>query len=150
MGETAWLTVRQMTLEDIPAVHRIEIKSFKVPWSFNYFLRCLQKGEMFGLVVTDAEEIAAYALLNFSDKVANVTKFAVAPNFRRRTLGKKFFEFIMNLARQKAQKKIKLHVFTNNFIAIHLYKSCGLKIVERLKNFYPEENADGFTMEGRL
>ncbi|MHB0754103.1 GNAT family N-acetyltransferase [Polaribacter sp. M15] len=63
-------------------------------------------------------------------KAANVTKMErlyLVKEFYNLGLGKKLFEFNLNLAKQKNQKGIWLYVWIKNYRAINFYKKNGFK-----------------------
>ena len=144
------ITVRQMTLADIPAVYEIEKISFAEAWQAEYFQQYLQVANTAGLVAEFENKIVAYVTLTFFEGFTAISKFAVAPEFRRRTLGKQFLEFILKLICQRGGVLVKLHVNTKNIAAIHLYESCGFKVIGRIENFYPSIHENAFLMERKI
>lgn len=103
MGTAAEINIiaRQMTLADIPAVYEIEKISFAEAWQAEYFQQYLQAENTGGIVAEFENKMVAYVTLTFFEGFTAITKFAIAPEFRRRTLGKKFIEFILDLIRQR-------------------------------------------------
>lgn len=152
MGTAAEINIiaRQMTLADIPAVYEIEKISFAEAWQAEYFQQYLQAENTGGIVAEFENKMVAYVTLTFFEGFTAITKFAIAPEFRRRTLGKKFIEFILDLIRQRGGILVKLHVNTKNIAAIHLYESCGFKVIGRIENFYPSIHENAFLMEQKI
>lgn len=144
------IIARQMTLADIPAIYEIEKISFAEAWQSEYFQQYLQAENTGGIVAEFENKIVAYVTLTFFEGFTAISKFAVAPEFRGRTLGKKFLEFILNLIRQRGGVLVKLHVNTKNIAAIHLYESCGFKVIGRIENFYPSIHENAFLMERKI
>ena len=73
------LTVRRMTLEDVPQVHAIELATFPTPWSEQSFIDEMTKNVCARYMVAeeDGEVIAAPTLVRTADtafvsKVTNV------------------------------------------------------------------------------
>ena len=100
------ITFRQMTPSDIDAVTELDKKIFcDDAWSryiFAYEARNLHADY---IVAEFENKIVAYVTLTFFEGFTAISKFAVAPEFRRRTLGKQFLEFILKLIR-KLRKRI--------------------------------------------
>ena len=84
------ILVRQMTLADIPAVCEIEKISFAEAWQAEHFQQYLQAENTGGIVAEFENKMVAYVTLTFFEGFTAIAKFAIAPEFRRRTLGKKF------------------------------------------------------------
>lgn len=127
MGTAAEIIVntRQMTLADIPAVYEIEKISFAEAWQVEHFQEYLQRENTAGVVAEIENKIAAYVTLAFFDEVAGISKFAIAPEFRRRTLGKSFLEFTLNLIRKRGGGTGAL---------VRQYKKCsGYSLVRKLR-----------------
>ena len=82
------LLIRRMTLEDVPAVHEIDMLSFSLPWPERSF-----RFEMTGNPVTRgwvAEvdgRIAALLVLWFIVDEAHIATIATHPDFRRQGIG---------------------------------------------------------------
>jgi len=150
LGTTPKIILRKMTPKDLPAVHKIETDSYKIPLSINHYLKYLQSEENLGLIAQVDKKIAGYVMLKFSGEIATVMTFTIAAEFRGRGIGKKFFWLILSVIKHNGGKIVKLHVRANNIAAIHVYKSCGLKLAERLKNFYALIHEDAFLMERQI
>ncbi len=149
MGETAEIIFREMSSEDIEAAFNIESKVFDISsvWSLGYFKFRFNRDKTFAFVAEIDKKIVAYSMIEFKEKIASILKFAVDPNFQGRGIGKKFFSAIIDFIRQRGGEVVQLHALTDNFPAINLYESFGLKITERLKDFYKKTHEDGFLME---
>lgn len=151
MGTPTEITIRQMTFADIESVYKMETESFPYAmWSPEFFQNCLKSNRHVKLVAELDKKILAYAILEFLGENVYLLKFVVDSNFRRRSLGKSFLEWLINLTRQRGGAFMKLHVNTKNVAAIRLYESCGFKVCERLENFYKSNNENAFTMERKL
>ncbi|MCF7930585.1 MAG: GNAT family N-acetyltransferase [Acholeplasmataceae bacterium] len=57
-----------------------------------------------------------------------ICDFSIDENFRGQGFGKKAIELIENEAKKHGIKKLSLHVFGHNFVAISLYKKLGYEI----------------------
>ena len=151
MGTSAEIKIRDMTFDDVQSVCEIETQSFYYSvWSPEFFQNCIKSNRHAKLVAEFDKKILAYAIIEFIGGYAYLLKFAVAPNFRRKTLGKNFLEVLIKFVRQWGRAVIKLHVNTKNVAAIRLYETCGFKVAERLENFYKTVNENAFLMERKI
>ncbi len=147
----AEIIFRTLTLEDVATVYQIETRSFKTAWSLNDFKECMASPKHFKIAAEIDKKISAYAVIQLSNnRNFYLLKFVVAPEFRRHGLGKIFLETLLKLIPKRGGATVYLHVSTKNIAAIHLYESCGFKVINRLENFYPEDNENAFVMERKL
>src|SRR3990170_7984288 len=91
--------VEPMRLEDVPAVHRIDRASFRVPWPDYAFRQELQTNRLAHyLVVRAGSQIVAYGGLWLMVDEAHITTFAVLPEWRRRGVGGRLMVALMQVA----------------------------------------------------
>ena len=141
---------RTLTPADVEKIYELETRSFKAAWSLNDFKECMASQKHLKVAAEIDKKILAYAVIEFSnDRNFYLMKFAVAPEFRRRGLGKIFLEFLLKLL-LKWGGAVYLHVSTKNVAAIHLYETCGFKVIGRIENFYRNEGENAFTMERKF
>ena len=151
MGTSAEIKIRDMTFDDVQSVCEIENQSFYYStWTPEFFQNCLKSNRHAKLVAELDKKILAYAILEILGSNVYLLKFVVAPNFRRKTLGKNFLDVVIKLAKQWNCLIIKLHVNTKNVPAIRLYETFGFRVSERLENFYKEVNENAFIMELKI
>ena len=140
-----------MTQNDLATVSEIENKSFSAAWTLKDFQEIINYNNVLPLVAKAEENFIGYVLLGFSENIVTILKFVIAPEFRRRGLGKIILPGVLNfIKQQKICTAARLHVNTKNFAAVHLYENCGFKIIERLKNYYKKDNEDAFLMERQI
>lgn len=151
MGTPTAIKIRTMTAADITEVLAIETQSFKdSTWTREFFQSCLQSSRHAKLVAELGGKILAYAILEVVGGNVYLLKFAVAPEFRRRTLGKNFMGALLQLAPKWGGVQMLLHVNTKNVAAIRLYETCGFRVLNRLENFYKKTGENAFTMERKI
>ncbi len=84
----------------------------------------------------DDEPVGMIGLLQdteFDKKQAYIVSFWVSPVHRQKGIGKKLIQHLQEIALSREIKKISLHVTVTQKPAIHVYESCGFKIVDTLK-----------------
>ena len=86
------VVVRRMTLEDVPAVHEIDLLSFSLPWPERSFrFEMAENPAARGWVAEADGRIAAMLVLWFIVDEAHVATIATHPEFRRQGIGEKIF-----------------------------------------------------------
>lgn len=144
-------SIRQMTVEDMPAVMALEKQSFKNPWSSELLQRELQHEWSTILLVEEEQGEGAPVLLGLAifwivhDEV-HVLNVATAPEHRRRGVARAVMDEV--LARGKARRctLATLEVRRGNEAAIQLYRSLGFRPVGIRPNYYVDEGEDAIVM----
>lgn len=143
MGETTRLTFRKMTTDDAVAVAELDAKSFSEQdsWDSDCFLDELQIPDSVYIVGEVDGKIIACAGVEFSQGAAEIKTFAVDTEFRRCGVGKKLLSEIFALSKSHGATMIFLEVRPSNRAAFKFYAKFGFQIVDRIKNFYDDEDA---------
>lgn len=144
-------SIRQMTVEDMPAVMALEKQAFKNPWSAELLQRELQHEWSTILLVEEEREGVAPVLLGLAifwivhDEV-HVLNVATAPEHRRRGVARAVMDEV--LARGKARRctLATLEVRRGNEAALQLYRSLGFRPVGIRPNYYVDEGEDAIVM----
>ena len=143
------IEIRNMTIDDLAKVIKIEKDCFSDPWSANVF-RADLNNEMAIVIIAEFEKtIVGFSNIYIVAGEIQVGNFAVAPGFRKRGVGKKLMESVLKLAKENDCLQIFLEVRKSNKPAIDLYKSYGFVESGIRKEYYnnPKESAILMTME---
>ena len=132
------LNILPLKDEDIPAVVAIENLSFSAPKSEAIFLHDENKY----LVAKENERIVGYIGIEDISGERHIINTAVHPDVRRRGIGKKLVESILN-----DQDVFFLEVRISNLAAQSLYKKYGFAIVGTRKNYYSNNGEDAHIMK---
>lgn len=139
--------IRRMTIDDVEAVYRIEVESFKTPWSLDAFDNEIRKNQLaVYFVAVFEEEVIGYAGMWTVVDELHVTNVAVTPSFRGRGISKLLMDALFNYAHQMGFISITLEVRTNNAVAISLYEQYGFKALGVRKGYYQDTNEDALIM----
>ena len=129
--------LRKMERKDIPRVCEIEALCFPDPWSAASF-----ESELSGLnpaVYFVAEEdgvvVGHMGMWHILDE-GHITNVAVAPEARRRGIGRALVEKSLKTGSENGLKAFTLEVRTSNRAAIALYESLGFDGAGVRKNYY--------------
>lgn len=136
-----------MTLDDIPAVHRIERASFPVPWPDYAFRQEIETNRLAHyLVVRAGNEIVGYGGMWMMVDEAHVTTFAVLPEWRRRGIGARLMLAMMRLADDLGARVATLEVRLSNDAARQLYQRFGFRPVGIRPRYYSDNAEDALIM----
>lgn len=140
------IVIRQMRYEDIDSVLVVEKKSFTSPWSKLMFFDELQNPRAHYIVAEISNVIVAYAGLWIIMDEGHITNIAVDPSYRRKKIGTRLMEKIIEIARKSRLRGLTLEVRVSNTAAISMYKNFGFRIEGLRKNYYSDTHEDAFIM----
>ncbi|MEW6284937.1 MAG: ribosomal protein S18-alanine N-acetyltransferase [Chloroflexota bacterium] len=141
------VTIRRMTLDDLPAVVALDQMSFSLPWperSFRFELtdntasRCWVAevdGEIVGMLV-------AWLLVD----EAHIATLAVHPAHRRRGIARKLLSHALRSMAEEGAVTSFLEVRESNIAAQELYRQFGYEAVGRRKRYYKDTDEDAILM----
>lgn len=146
--------IRQLRPEDLPAVLRIEEASFEAPWSEWAFRALFRRRDAVLLAAelpagVDREDgegawtMVGYAAAWFASGEGELGDLAVAPDARRRGVGRALVRAVKEETRRRGGTGLFLQVRESNEAARSLYLDEGFKRVGRRKRYYrsPAEDA---------
>ena len=143
MGETSRLIFRKLTTTDADKAAELDFKSFSKDdsWSSeDFFYAAVDEHEEFLVAELDGKIVACAGAEIFKVS-AEIESIAVDPEFRGRGIGQKIFAELIQKILQRGINLVVLEVRPSNKTAIKLYEKFGFEIVERLRNYYPDEDA---------
>lgn len=149
-GTVSTVALRPMRWWHIEPVRTIEQQVFDEPWSAEQFW-----SELAGVpvrrhyvVAQDAETVLGYAGMAVTDDTADVMTVAVAPQARRRGVGRAMMLDLLRLAARGRVREVLLEVRADNDAALALYRSLGFTHLSRRRDYYGP-GADGLLMRRR-
>lgn len=153
------MLIREMTLQDVPAVAEIEKQCFSLPWSEQSLTDSVLREDTVFLVCEDtaakdsndsdamANNIAGYIGMYLSFDEGDITNVAVAPSHRKKGYGEALVSKAVELAKEKQLEMILLEVRVSNAPAISLYKKMGFEELGLRKKFYEHPVEDALIMK---
>lgn len=148
MAETAPVTVKPFSIEDLKQILEIEREAFpKSGYSKEVILNYAKRLPGGFIVVETDGQIVGYMIF---DQTGHVYSTAVRPSHRRKGFGRSLFKH----ASEQSFGKLWLEVRSKNTGAIGFYQRIGMRIVGKVQGYYHGDDAlimilDGFG-EGRL
>ncbi len=141
------MTVREMEIDDLEAVYRIERQNSSMPWDKNGLLSFLIRDGSVFLVAEDNGRIIGFAgLVSVADE-SDLINISVAPDRRREGAAEMLLNGIISGAQKLDVKKIYLEVRISNEPAIMLYRKFGFTDIGIRKNYYEKPVEDAIVME---
>jgi ribosomal-protein-alanine N-acetyltransferase len=136
---------------DLPRVMEIERAAFAQPWTEELVRRELDHEFSTVLLATEGPEgpVAGFAITWLVHDELHVLNVAVAPEARRRGVGRAVLDEAEERGRAQGAVKAMLEVRVANVPAIALYRSRGYRDVARRPRYYPD-GEDALVMDRDL
>ena len=142
----AEITLGLMTLDDIEAVHDIEVACFKTPWSLASFRDEVTSNACARYMVLREDGVAmAYAGVWFVLDEGHITNIAVHPDRRGLGYGERVTRALIQLAADSGMNWMTLEVRRSYTVAQNLYHKLGFIDVGYRKRYY-ENTEDALIM----
>ena len=136
-----------MRLEDLTAVHAIELASFAAPWPPHAYRSELESNRLAHYLVARAgDAVAAYGGMWLMVDEAHITTFAVHPAWRRQRIGERLLLAFLDLATDRGAHEATLEVRLSNLAARKLYEKYGFRPVGLRPRYYTDDHEDALIM----
>ena len=135
---SAGITVRDMTLDDVPAVGLLEHRLFPIDaWPVQMFLDELSQPETRRYLVAEGSDgIVGYAGLMCIEPIADVQTIAVVPAYEGRGIGSDLLTRLIGEARRRGAADVLLEVRADNPRAQQLYLRFGFEQIHIRPRYY--------------
>jgi ribosomal-protein-alanine N-acetyltransferase len=141
------LTIRRMTLEDVPAVSELDQKSFSLPWperSFRFEVTDNPASRSW-VAELDGNVVGMIVIWLLVDE-AHVATLAIHPDFRRQGIGKRLLAQALRQAMQEGARSSFLEVRASNLAAQEMYRKFGYTETGRRRRYYKDNGEDAILM----
>lgn len=139
------VSCRRMTLEDVPAVHAIELKTFHTPWSYQSFVDEMTTNKCARYIVAEADgQVVAYAGAWLVFEEGHITNIAVDEAYRGQGIGLMVTRALLQYAANLGVQYMTLEVRRSNLAAQGLYKKLGFLELGVRKRYYEDNGEDAF------
>jgi ribosomal-protein-alanine N-acetyltransferase len=145
------LLIEKFDPAEINEILEIERNAFEKKEAFpkEYFLELSKRWPEGFLVARIDRETVGYAIGEKNKDSGLIISIAVKKEWRRRGIGRKLIEKLLENFKKEGAKIVFLHVREENKEAINFYRALGFKIIELVENYYSNgENA--YLMEKTL
>ena len=141
------VTIRRMTLQDVPAVHAIEQAAFPKPWTALDFEREMTQNRCARYLLAEENgRVIAFAGAWIVLDEAHVTNIAVAADARGRGVGKRLTQALLQYAANLGVVYATLEVRRSNAVAQGMYQALGFVYVGVRKRYYEDNGEDALFM----
>ena len=141
------VTLRRMTLADVPAVHAIELRTFSTPWSYQSFVDEMTTNKCARYIVAEADgRVVAYAGAWLVFEEGHITNIAVDEAVRGQGIGAAVTRALMQYAANTGVQYMTLEVRKSNLIAQRMYQSLGFIELGVRKRYYEDNGEDAYLM----
>ena len=139
--------LRRIQVHDLDAVDDIERASYPTPWSRSMFAAELQKPGSLSLgAYRESGELVGYLIVSRYLDVWHVMNIAVAPEYRRRGIGKELLEWLFGVTVGDPRRGYTLEVRVSNADAIRLYERLGFEARGIRRGYYTDNREDALIM----
>lgn len=141
------LCFRNMTHPDIEEIIKLEKKIFPSPWTKETFKDLLKLSKNCeGLVAVMKENIIGYAVFWTVEEELHIANIAVIEEYRRKGLGRRIVEMMMEKSHDDGVKYACLEVRESNRIAIQMYNDLGFQKAGIRENYYSDNRENAVLM----
>ena len=141
------LSIRKMTMEDIPTVVALDQISFSLPWperSFRFEVTANPASRCW-VAEIDGRIAGMIVAWLFVDEV-HIATLATHPDFRRQGIARQLLLHVLKLAVQEGAVSSFLEVRAGNVAAQDMYHKFGYKESGRRPRYYKDNNEDAILM----
>jgi ribosomal-protein-alanine N-acetyltransferase len=135
-----------MTESDLDEVLTIERQSFPSVWSRASYERELRNRNSYYLTARHQGALVGYFGMWIVLGEAHITTLAVHPSYRRRGLGGRLLDHVIDLARRHSAARVTLEVREQNHAAIAMYRKFGFEPKGVLPAYYGDTRENGVVM----
>ena len=141
------LTLRKMTIDDIPAVVDLDQRSFSLPWperSFRFELTDNPASRCW-VAELDGKLVGMIVVWLIADE-AHVATVAIHPDHRRQGIGKRLLAYSLRQMMQDGARSSFLEVRESNIAAQEMYRKFGYEVTGRRRRYYRDNDEDAILM----
>jgi [ribosomal protein S18]-alanine N-acetyltransferase len=141
------LTIRRMTVDDIPSVLDLDQKSFSLPWPERSFRFELTDNPASRCWVAELDgKVVGMIVVWLIVEEAHVATFATHPDFRRQGIAKRLLSFTLQQLIKEGARSSFLEVRESNIPAQEMYRKFGYEETGRRKRYYKDNDEDAILM----
>ena len=144
---SASIIIRQMRLEDIEYVSRLERRCYTLPWSSSAYVTEVGNSNAYYTVATlpDSTIVGYCGMWVIMDEL-HMTTIAVDPTVRGLKIGERLLLDLIQEGIRRGAERATLEVRERNAIAHNLYVKYGFEDVAVRKNYYSDNGENAIIM----
>lgn len=137
-------TVRYAKDTDLLDILKLDRENFKSFYDKNFYLKKILDEKI--LIIEFNKEFVGFICFEFIFDQAEVYKFVIKKEHRKKKLGLLLMEYFINEMKDKGVLKIFLEVRVDNSSAISFYEKFNFKKLRKIKDYYTNPKVDGYAM----
>lgn len=143
---------RKMTIDDVQAVHEIELTTFPTPWTLDSFYYEMTENQYAHYLIAedDAGDIIGFCGIWLVIDAAQITNVAVVESVRGQGIGEALMREAMRIAQEATMDVMSLEVRVTNTVAQNLYRKLGFQDGGIRKGYYTDNREDALVMWVKL
>ena len=143
---------RKMTIDDVPAVHAIELATFPTPWTLESFYYEMTENQFSHYLVAESDlgEIIGFCGIWLVIDAAQITNVAVVNSVRGQGIGEGVMREAVRIAKEANMDVMSLEVRVTNTVAQNLYRKLGFQEGGLRKGYYTDNHEDALVMWVKL
>lgn len=143
---------RKMTIDDVKAVHAIELATFPTPWTLDSFYYEMTENQYAHYLIAEDEagDIIGFCGIWLVIDAAQITNVAVVESVRGQGIGEALMREAMRIAKEATMDVMSLEVRVTNSVAQNLYRKLGFQDGGIRKGYYTDNREDALVMWVKL
>ena len=139
---------RKMTIDDVKAVHAIELATFPTPWTLDSFYYEMTENQYAHYLIAEDEagDIIGFCGIWLVIDAAQITNVAVVESVRGQGIGEALMLEAMRIAKEATMDVMSLEVRVTNSVAQNLYRKLGFQDGGIRKGYYTDNREDALVM----
>lgn len=148
------ITIRSMSMDDVPDICALDHRSFSLPWTENSFKYEISENKLSIPLVAEIDTPAGKSIIGFIvvwiivDE-AHIGTIAVDESYQNMGIAQKLIAEAFRKARRSGTVIGYLEVRAGNMPARHLYEKLGFEVDGVRKGYYQDNHEDAILMSLR-
>ena len=142
------VSIRKMTLQDVPAVAELDRNSFSLPWPERAFVFEVAANPAARCWIAEDEHgrIVGMLVMWLIVDEAHIATLASHPEFRKQGIGAHLLTQALQAARAEGARRALLEVRAGNEAAQAMYRKFGFEAAGRRQRYYKDNGEDAILM----
>jgi [ribosomal protein S18]-alanine N-acetyltransferase len=130
--------IREMYLDDLEQVIRIEHEVFLFPWSLINFSDSIKAGHHCRVLAqAKTDTLMGYGILMMGPDEAHILTLGIGASWQKQGWGKQMLRYLIEYSEAQNAQSVLLDVRESNVAAANLYQRLGFKQIASRKGYYP-------------
>ena len=146
MSEEGPVGIAEIQREDLPLLQQLDRLSDLPQWSLQDYREFWSERHALILVAGRVSCPVGFVCGRSVAREAEILKLVVIETYRRQGVGRRLVQQFLLQVEKNGCQSVYLDVRESNAAAIHLYDSCGFRVVGRREGYYRDTQEDALLM----